>query len=388
MIVDFLAKYFIKNKENLKDPKVREDYSKLANIFFMVVMGLMGVVKFSIGNSVGSLAITSSSFADFSDILLALMMMLSMHFANRKPDAKHPFGYARIEYITGMVVSFVVLLLGFELLMSSIEKIREPVAPEVSIPAYAIMTVSVAINFIVFSVNSKVGKLINSVAIKAAATKNVVDGIASAVVVLGLILFGAFKIDLDGYMGVLMSVLILYSAVMSLKDTINPLLGLTPDLEFSNSLREKVLAYPQVIGVHNEIIHNYGNNRCYVSLHAEFSSRLSTDELHQVIDDIENDFAFEGISLNIHFDLIEVQDDFAIKIATMLNKIRNNISKEIQVSDLKIMPMDDLTYLFFTITLPRQSKIDPKNIKEQFINQIDLVDKNYKAAISVNYKYI
>ncbi len=388
MFADFLARLFIKNYEDVSNPIVRDKYAKMTNIVFMAFMASMGVVKFFIGTVVGSLAITSSSFADFSDIGLGLMMMISVILANRKPDEKHPFGYARIEYIAGMIVSLVVLLLGVQLMTSSIGKIMNPVAPEATIPAYVIMIVSVAVNFIVFFVNRRVASIIGSVTIKAAATKNVVDGIASAVVVASLAVFGFWGIDLDGYVGLLMSLLIIYSALMSLNDTVRPLLGLVPDLELSEKIKNKILAYPNILGLHNLIIHNYGNNRCYVSVHAELSEQLSAIEIHQVICDIEQDFMFEGIILTVHFDLVQDDDALTQEVKSMLNNFCKQCSYNPVISDLKIMPTDIYTYLFFTVTIPQRSDVNAKKVRNEFIEMMESHNKGYKAAITVSYHYV
>lgn len=388
MLADFFAKRFIKNHQDIENSSVRDSYANMANVFFMVMMGSMGVVKFLIGSMVGSLAITSSSFADFADIGLAVMMMISFRLAAKAPDAKHPFGYARIEYITGMVVSLVVFLLGINLLTSSVNKIMHPTAPEATIPAYIIMLVSVAINVVVYSVNRRVGKIIQSVAISAAATKNIIDGIASFVVVCALGVFSLWGVDLDGYVGLMMSLLIIYSAATSLRDTVNPLLGLVPNLEFSREITDKILAYPQVLGVHDQIIHNYGNNRCYISAHVELSQVLSNEEIHQIICDIEQDFLFEGIRMTLHFDLSEKEDAQTAHVLAELNRICETLSHPVAISDLKLMPSEELLYLFFTITIPRGSQINGDILRKELQAQLQKLNQNYTAAIRVNYSHV
>ncbi|MCK8058470.1 MULTISPECIES: cation diffusion facilitator family transporter [unclassified Fusibacter] len=388
MIANLLAKLFIKNYQLVENPKVRESYARMANIFFMVVMGSMGVVKYLIGSSVGSIAISSSAFADFSDIGLAAMMMISFKLAGKKPDVKHPFGYARIEYISGIIVSMIILLLGIELLQSSIEKIVAPEPPEVSTAAYIIMAVSVVVNLTVFSVNKTVSKKIRSSSIGAAATKNIVDGLASLVILGSLVVFAIFSVDLDGYVGLLMSITVLYSAVTSFKETANPLLGLVPDLAFTEEIRKRVLSYPYVIGTHNEIVHNYGNNHCYVSLHAEFSEELSAVEIHQIIGDIEQDFLFDGIQINIHFDLVAKEDKLTMEIEKHLLEICEKLKYKVSLSDLKIMPSNAVTYLFFTATVPRDLNIGIDEMRHEFSTRISEYDSSYKAAITVSYSHV
>lgn len=387
MLVDILAKLFIKDYQNLDSPVVRSSYTRMTNIFYMSMMGAMGVVKFIIGSAVGSLAITSSSWADFSDVGLAIMMMVSFKLAAKKPDAKHPFGYARIEYITGMIVSLVIFLLGTNLLKSSVDKIITPSPPEATVPAYVIMLISVAVNVVVFSVNKGVGKRVNSVAVKAAATKNIVDGIASAVVVASLAVYSLGSIDLDGYVGLMMSGLIIYSALMSLKDTVNPLLGLVPDLEFSQSLADRMLSYPEIQNVHDQVIHNYGNNRCYVSAHVEVSRSLFLEDINRIICDMEQDFFFDGIHLTIHVDTIE-DDEATAAVRSSLMRIVQQLHIPAEISDLRLIPSDPLSYVFFALNVAQGSKENDAALKTQLIDKLTQEYPDYQIALQIRHSHV
>ncbi|PWX25425.1 cation transporter, partial [Clostridium perfringens] len=310
MFSNLIIKTFIKDYKNTENESVRSSYGYLASIVGIIVNIILFLIKFSVGLISASIAITADAFNNLSDAGSSVITMIGFKLAKMPADKEHPFGHGRIEYISALIVAFMVMLVGFQFTKSSIERILNPTPVTFEVIPFILLVVSIFFKFWLSRFNKLTGNRINSSALKAASVDALGDVFTSTCVVISFLAAKFTTFPIDGYIGVIVSLAILYAGFTLVKETINPLLGEAPDPELAKNIREMVLSYDHIIGVHDLIIHNYGVGKCMASIHAEIPSDINVMKIHDIIDMAEREISKKlKIYLVIHMDPICLEDD-------------------------------------------------------------------------------
>ena len=387
-MTNLIAKIFIKNCDNINNPQVRKSYGTLAGVFGIVMNLILCSFKLIAGLMTGAISVTADAVNNLTDAGSSVITLIGTRLAAKKPDPDHPFGHGRIEYITGLIVSFVIILLGFELLTSSISKIFSPKQPNFSTVSVVILSVSVLIKLYMWSFTRTLGRKISSTALFATATDCWSDCIATSAVLFGLLLFRFFGINIDGYIGVAVAVFIMISGVKSAKDTIDPLLGNAPDKGLIDGITKTVLSYDTIIGIHDLIVHDYGPGRLMISLHAEVPSNIDITLAHDTIDTIEvhlnNEFNCES---TIHMDPIDVDDERTNSLKSQVESIVKSMDARMHIHDFRITATHFHTNLIFDVVIPHDFELSASETIMEIKSKIHDIDESYFAVIKVDYDY-
>ena len=304
-MIKLLTRIFIKNHTSYDNPNVRTAYGILCSVVGIILNIMLFILKLVAGFILKSMAVTADAYNNLADGASSLVSLLGFKLSSKKPDSEHPFGHGRIEYVTGLIVSFLIILMGFELLSSSIKSIKNPSNISQNIIALYIMIASICVKFYMYIYNHTIAKKISSAAMEATAKDSLCDMIATSVAFVSVVVSPFVNFPLDSIAGILVSLFILYTGIDSAKETINPLLGLPPSKELVKSIEAEVLRHEHIIGIHDLVIHDYGPGRLMISLHAEVPGNLDIFMLHETIDDaevaLEKKFQCEAI---IHLDPI------------------------------------------------------------------------------------
>ena len=352
-MIQLLAKIFIKNQEDVENPKVRQAYGVLCGTVGIVLNILLFAGKWLAGFLSGSIAITADAFNNLSDAGSSVLTLIGFHLSGQKPDEKHPFGHGRMEYISGLFVSVAILIMAVELIQSSVHKLIHPEAIEGSPLILAILMVSVCVKVYMAYYNKKIGKKINSAAMAATAADSLSDTIATSAVLFSTVISMAAGVNLDGWCGLLVGVFILYSGVQALKDTVDPLLGQAPDKELVEQIRTLVTSYPVVQGIHDMMIHDYGPGRRIVSLHAEVDAKGDILKIHDEIDNIERQLR-ENLNCHatIHMDPVEADNEEVKKLRLQTARLIAEMNLNLSIHDFRVVKGETHTNLIFDVVVP------------------------------------
>ena len=294
MVAEFLIKKFIINYQNIEEEKTRNAYVYLASIVGILCNLILSIIKISVGFISGSVSITADGFNNLSDMASSIITMVGIKLANRPADKEHPFGHGRMEYLSALVVAFMVMLVGVQFVKTSFERILNPVAVSFEIIPFILLLISLLIKLWLSRFNKFMGLKINSTALKAASVDALGDVFTSSCVLISFLAAKFTTLPIDGYVGLIVSAAILYAGYSLIKDTISPLLGEAPDEELVKKIKQGVLSYDNIIGVHDLIIHNYGVGKCMASIHAEIPSNIDLVTIHEIIDSAEREISQIG----------------------------------------------------------------------------------------------
>lgn len=392
MISNFLVKSFVKNNEDTKNPKVRNSYGTLGGVIGIIINFILFVIKFSVGMLVGSIAISADAFNNLSDAASSIITIIGFKMSNKPADAEHPFGHGRIEYLSALLVAFMVMLVGVQFVKSSIERIMNPEVITFELIPFILLLISIGFKVWLSTFNRFIGNKINSSALKAAATDALGDVFTSSTVVISFLLAKFTSLPIDGYIGIFVALAILYAGFGLVRETLNPLLGEAPDPELVNELYEKVLAYPLISGVHDLIVHNYGPGRIIASLHAEIPADVDIMEIHNVIDKAEREISADlNLHLVIHMDPICVLTDEIKETWDYVEKILRKYPEIKSMHDFRIVGEGDIKNLIFDIVL-EASESGNKKKQEKMIADIKTSIKKehpqYNCVITVDYDFM
>ncbi|WP_029452442.1 cation diffusion facilitator family transporter [Clostridium algidicarnis] len=375
MISDFLVKKFVKNYKNTEEEKVRNSYGFLGGIIGIIINSLLFAIKLSIGLIVGSIAVTADAFNNLSDAASSLITILGFKLSSLPADEEHPFGHGRLEYISGLIVAFMVMMVGIQFIKSSFQRIINPEVVSFETAPFILLLVSILFKIWLSRFNKLIGKRINSSALKAASIDALGDVVTSSTVALSLLLSNWISFPIDGYIGVIVSLIILYSGYSLIKDTLSPLLGESPDKKLTSNIKEGVLSYDEISGVHDLIIHNYGPGKAMASIHAEVPSTSSIVKIHEIIDKAEKEVSEKfNIHLVIHTDPICVDDKEILKTQEELQSILNKIGVIKSMHDFRVVGEGDHKNLIFDIVVDSSKR--GKEITDTEL--IDMISMNVK----------
>lgn len=390
MISEAIIKKFIKDSENVENEEVRNKYGTVAGIVGIVSNLLLFILKFSIGFLSGSIAITADAFNNFTDMASSAITMIGFKLASMPADEEHPFGHGRLEYLSALVVAFMVMFVGIKFVQTSFERIMNPVAVQFSLIPFILLLCSMAVKFWLGRFNKIVGEKIDSSALKAVAVDAMGDVFTSGCVVLSYLIAKFTAVPLDGYVGIVVSLIILYAGFSLIKETVSPLLGEAPDAEMVDAIVNGLLEYNIISGVHDLIIHNYGVGRCIASVHAEVPCNIDIMEIHEVIDDAEKELSKKlNIHLVIHMDPIAVEDEDYIQTRTELARIIARNEKIESMHDLRIVGKGDKKNLVFDVVVDGDlSHSEEEELKNWVNDEIQKIHPNYNCVILVDKNYV
>lgn len=388
-MITFLMKLFIKNSGDVKNPEVRRKCGALCsavgiglNIFLFLGKYLAGVIS-------GSIAIMADAFNNLSDAGSSLITLIGFKFAGMKPDKEHPFGHGRIEYISGLAVSLAIILMGIELARSSISKILSPTPVDISLLSGGILVVSVAVKLYMCAYNRAVGRRIDSSAMKATAMDSLSDAVATSVVLLAMLVLHFTGLNVDGWCGVMVALFILYAGWNAARDTMSPLLGQSPDPELIDEIREITLSYPQIVGIHDLVVHDYGPGRLMISLHGEVPGNGNIFELHDVIDQVERELKDKlGCEAVIHMDPIETDNEAVGVMRSEVAALVREVDREITIHDFRMVKGPTHTNLIFDAVVPYQFQLTDQEVTEEIEKRVQERWSNYYAVVSIDHSYV
>ena len=396
-MISLLSKWFIRDRDNLADPLVRRAYGQLCGLVGVVLNVLLFLGKFFAGQLTGSIAITADAFNNLSDAGSSVVTLLGFRLAGMKPDRSHPFGHGRIEYISGLAVSALILLMGVELAQSSFDKILHPAAVEVSTVAVVILLCSIAVKLYMAFYNRSIGKKIHSTAMVATGMDSFSDTLSTLAVLVAMGVSYFAHVQIDGWVGMLVAIFILVSACKAAIETINPLLGQPPEPELVEKIRKIVMGHDPVCGVHDLVVHDYGPGRLMISLHAEVPASGDILELHDVIDSIEMELEEQlGCEAVIHMDPVVTNDSKTTELRAQMAQLVQEIEPTATIHDFRMVEGPTHTNLIFDAAVPF---IDRKNGKKQEMKSLEEIEQeirrrvrqlpgNYYAVVRVEHKYI
>lgn len=386
-------KAFIKNYENVTDPKVRNRYGVCAGIIGIVSNAILFVVKIVAGIIGGSITIIADAINNLSDAGSSVVTLVGFKLSSTPPDKDHPFGHARYEYVTGLLVSMMVLFLGIALLKSSIEKVISPTPVEVSVFTYVVLSVSIVLKLVQMLVYTDFSKAISSNAIKASAQDSRNDSLTTLAVLISTIIIDVCgdrinpKVSVDGIMGIAVSLFIIVSSVLLLKDAISPLLGEKPPKELVNKITAKILSYDGVIGVHDLVVHSYGANHCFVVAHVEVPADVDIVKSHDVIDNIEHDMWNDmHVRLNIHMDPIDTKSKQLAHLKERIRMAVYALDPELSIHDFRIVNGDTHVNLVFDVVVPYDSKITLNDVHSACEKEFENDETKYYFVIDMDRK--
>lgn len=385
----WLIKLFIRDYKNTSDSRVRERYGLLAGVSGVVTNFLLFLLKITLGVIFHSIAITADAVNNLSDSGSSLVTLVGFKLAGKPADAEHPFGHARYEYISGLVIAFAVVILGLQLIKSSVIKIIQPSPTDFSWLLAAALVFSILLKLWQSLFYRRIGALINSTVLKAMAIDSRNDVLATAAVLAAAVVSHFSGINLDGYMGVLVALFILISGVKLIVETSDPLLGAAPKKELVKRIYEKILGYEGIIGIHDLHVHSYGPGRYFASVHCEVSAKEDIMISHDLIDNIERDFLEkENIHLVIHLDPVDMDDERTNALRAKVSAIVQEISPSLHIHDFRVVWGVTHSNLIFDIEAPFGFELTSSALKERVTTRIRGLDPAYNTVITVDQGYV
>lgn len=387
-MISLLVKLFY-GEMNMSDEKaVRRAYGTAcsgAGIGFNV---LLFAGKLIAGMLSGSVAIVSDAFNNLSDAGSSIISLVGFKLSNKKSDPQHPFGHGRLEYISGLCVSFLIILMGVELGKASIEKIIEPAQVKFSLLTAAILAASILVKLYMALYNSRIGKQLNAVTMKAMAKDSLSDAVATSVVLMSMIVAKLADIAIDGYCGVVVAAFILFTGITAARDTISPLLGQKPDSEFIEEVMRIVNAHKEIIGTHDLVVHDYGPGRLMITLHAEVDADMDILVAHDAVDNIENELREKlGCNAVVHMDPIVTDDVEVNATREEIKRVVSNIDSRMTIHDFRMVPGPTHTNVIFDVAVPFDIDMDDDELRKILGARIRDVDSKLNAVIEIDKCY-
>ncbi|HSW35882.1 MAG TPA: cation diffusion facilitator family transporter [Candidatus Limnocylindrales bacterium] len=389
-MTQLLIRLFVKNYKNVDNIKVRTSYGILASIVGIISNILLFAIKITIGLILNSISVMADAFNNLSDVGSFVICFIGARLAGRPADQEHPFGHGRLEYIAALVVSFIILQVGFLLLHRSFVKVLNPEEIEFSWILIVILSMTVLLKLWLSLFNKNLGKAINSNVLKATSIDSLNDVLVTSAAIIALIVGQLTGLNIDGWMGMVVSVFVLFAGFNIAKTTLLPLLGESVSRDIYNRITSKVESYAGIIGSHDLIAHNYGPSHTMATIHAEVSNDLNMEEIHEIIDKIERDVLREmGIFLVIHMDPVEVNDKSVLEKQNIVVKIVEELDPEATIHDFRVMNGEDSTYLVFDLVVPHSyNDNDEQILMMRITERVDIIYNKCRCVITIEKDYI
>lgn len=386
---EILFKTFIKNHDDVKNPAVRDAYGKLAGVVGIMSNALLCVMKIAIGLISGSIAIIADGVNNLADGGSSVITLLGFKLASMPEDEDHPYGHARYEYLSGLVVSFIIILVGFELLKSSIDKILNPTPLEFSWTVVLVLFLAILIKIWQAVFNISAGKKIDSLTLMATGADSRNDVISTTVVLVSLLIGHFAEVQLDGFMGVLVALFIMWSGISLVRETISPLLGEAPDSELVQEIESIAMSYDGVLGIHDLEVHNYGPGKIFASVHIEVDSAVDVMVSHDLVDNIEQRLRTDlNINITAHLDPVNVSDPNRAPLTELLRDAIAEVPEFLSFHDLRIVSGPTHTNVIFDVVVSHDCKMPESEILRFFNQKLSTYNDTFFAAINIDKSYI
>ncbi len=389
-MIKTIIKKFIPAYDDTKDKKVRERYCVLAGVLGILCNMALFTVKLIIGRLMNSISILSDAFNNLSDMGSSVISILGAKMSNRRPDREHPFGHGRMEYIASFIVSCIILIVGFELFRSSLDKIFHPEPVRFSILLIGILTLSLLVKVWMFSYNRYLGNRIDSTVLRAAASDSLNDVAATAAVILATIIGNYVSFPIDGIMGVAVSILILFAGFKIAKEVVDRLLGQRPDPALVKEIADMILSYEGIIGIHDMIVHNYGPGRNFASVHAEVADDSDIIQIHEIIDAAEQDILQKtGVMIVIHMDPVSLNSPETRELMNLVREITADIDPALTIHDFRITKGQSRINVIFDLVVPVETSPQRRReITAGITERLRAADPRYAAVIQVDTSFV
>ena len=384
-----LLKLFVKNYKDVNDPKVRNDYGVLAGVFGIVTNLIVCIVKIIVGILSTSLSILADGINNLSDAGASIVTLIGFKIASKPADEDHPFGHQRMEYLSGLLVSILILMIGGTLLIDSVKQLINPTVMAISKVTFLVLIFSIVVKLIQMLFYRSLGKDINSTTLIATGVDSLNDCITTTAVIIGLLVFHLTGFTrIDGIIGLFVAGFIIVSGVKLLKETINPLLGVMPEKSEIDAIANKIKSYDGVLGIHDLIIHNYGPSKTFVSVHVEVDRDVDVMISHDMIDNIEMDFKKnDNINLIIHMDPVDIHDEETQRLKQLVEKLLKQYDERLSFHDFRIVKGVTHTNIVFDIVMPIKYEMTPNELRNDVIKLIKAEDSFLNPVITIDHFY-
>ncbi len=387
-MTNLFKKLFIKDYQNVTDPTVRRRYGTASGILGIVANALLFSLKLFAGIISGSIAVIADAINNLSDFMTSFITLIGFRISGRPADKEHPYGHARIEYITGLIVAFFVLFIGIETGRASIDKIVSGAETDFALLTCIILGAGIIVKLLLSRIFKGLGDSIDSDALRAMSTDSRNDVVSTLVVLVCAIIGMTTGLSLDGYLGILVSVFVIYSAINLIRETINPLVGMPPEKEFVQKIENKLKSYDGILDIHDLVVHNYGPTKTFATVHIEVDSSVDIMESHDLSDNIERDFMKElGILLVCHLDPVAVNDPETKFLKDELSATLKSVNPELSLHDFRVVCGISHTNVIFDVVLPFGIECEESEIKKAVYEKLADYDKKYYAVIEFDRNY-
>ena len=384
-MTDLILRIFVRDHKNTEDPAVRDKCGRVAGAVGIVTNFLLFLMKIIVGTAFHSVSVTADAVNNLTDSGSSVVTLIGFKMASKPADEKHPFGHARIEYLSGVIVSFIVIFLGLQLGMSSIEKILTPEENALTPVAPVVLVISILAKLWQCLFYRKVGRMIKSESVEATSKDSRNDVIATSVVLLGAVITMLTGVNLDGYMGAAVALFIVFSGVQLTISTADPLLGQAPEGELVQTITEKMLSYPGIIGMHDLAVHNYGVGRCFASAHCEVDAKNDILVSHDLIDNIERDFSRDlGIHMVIHLDPVIVGDARTDALHRKVQSLVTALYPTVTIHDFRVIWGVTHSNIVFDAAVPFSVKDSDAVITQKLEAEIQKLDPDYRTVVTID----
>ncbi|MFR4256827.1 MAG: cation diffusion facilitator family transporter [Hominenteromicrobium sp.] len=384
-MTDLILRIFVRDHKNTEDPAVRDKCGRVAGAVGIVTNFLLFLMKIIVGTVFHSVSVTADAVNNLTDSGSSVVTLIGFKMASKPADEKHPFGHARIEYLSGVIVSFIVIFLGLQLGMSSIEKILTPEENALTPVALVVLVISILAKLWQCLFYRKVGRMIKSESVEATSKDSRNDVIATSVVLLGAVITMLIGVNLDGYMGAAVALFIVFSGVQLTISTADPLLGQAPEGELVQTITEKMLSYPGIIGMHDLAVHNYGVGRCFASAHCEVDAKNDILVSHDLIDNIERDFSRDlGIHMVIHLDPVIVGDARTDALHCKVQSLVTALYPTVTIHDFRVIWGVTHSNIVFDAAVPFAVKDSDAVITKKLEAEIQKLDPDYRTVVTID----
>lgn len=384
-MTDLILRIFVRDHKNTEDPAVRDKCGRVAGAVGIVTNFLLFLMKIIVGTVFHSVSVTADAVNNLTDSGSSVVTLIGFKMASKPADEKHPFGHARIEYLSGVIVSFIVIFLGLQLGMSSIEKILTPEENALTPVALVVLVISILAKLWQCLFYRKVGRMIKSESVEATSKDSRNDVIATSVVLLGAVITMLTGVNLDGYMGAAVALFIVFSGVQLTISTADPLLGQAPEGELVQTITEKMLSYPGIIGMHDLAVHNYGVSRCFASAHCEVDAKNDILVSHDLIDNIERDFSRDlGIHMVIHLDPVIVGDARTDALHCKVQSLVTALYPTVTIHDFRVIWGVTHSNIVFDAAVPFAVKDSDAVITQKLGAEIQKLDPDYRTVVTID----
>lgn len=383
-----LKKLFIKDYTNISDPNVRNRYGKVAGIFGITTNLVLGIIKLIIGIISNSVSIMADAVNNIADMASATLTIIGFKLSNKKPDKEHPYGYARYEYVAGLVIGILMLIMGLTFAKESITKIFNPEELVINSITFVILGTAILGKIVQMLVYLDFAKSIDSNTLKANAIDARNDIISSTAIFISMIIMRIFNINIDGLLGLCVSGFVIFSSINTIKEVLEPIIGIIPTEERTNQITKKLLSYDCVLGIHDLVLHNYGVNNDFVTVHIEVNADMEILKAHDLMDNIEKDFKEQlGIDLTVHMDPIETNNEYVNKLNELVTKSLATLDQDLKIHDFRIVEGITHTNILFDCVVPYEKNYTLDEIKTHLTNTIIPEKETYYYVINIDRPY-